>query len=62
MCVENILGKFYNLRRIYYSISDSDKYKLGLNEEPKFREINSKINEIYFGARKAKTKQDNYKT
>ena len=62
MCVENILEKFYNLRRIYHSISDIDKYKLGPNEEPKFREINSKINDIYFGARRIKTKQDKYKT
>ena len=62
MCVENILEKFYNLRRIYHSISDNDKYKLGLNKEPRFREINSKINDIYIGAKKAKTKEDNYKT
>ena len=62
LCVENILEKFYNLRRIYHSISDSDKNKLGLNKEPRFREINSKINDIYIEAKKAKTKKDNYNT
>ena len=62
MCVENILEKLYNLRRIYHSISDNDKYKLGLNKEPKFRQINSKINDIYIELEKAKSKQDNYNT
>ena len=62
LCVENILEKFYNLRRIYHSISDVDKYKLGLIKEPKFRQINSKINDIYIGLTKEKSKNDNYNT
>ena len=62
LCVENILEKFYNLRRIYHSISDNDKYKLGLNKEHKFREINSKINDIYIELKKAKSKNDNFNT
>ena len=46
MCVETILERFYNLRRIYNSILDNEKYNLGLTKEPKFRELISLINAI----------------
>ena len=47
MCVENILEKFYNLGRIYKSFLKEESNNLGLNNEPKFRELNSIINTIY---------------
>ena len=47
MCIENILEKFYNLGRIYKSILKEERYNLGLNKEPRFREINSIIFSIY---------------
>ena len=47
MCVEIILEKFYNLSRIYNSILEQEKNNLGLNKEPRFREINSIINSIH---------------
>ena len=62
MCIENVLEKFYNLRRIYQTINDVDKYKLGLNQEPRFREINSKINEICYSNKKVNIKNNNDKT
>ena len=43
MCIENILEKFYNLVRIYKSILEEERYNLGLNKDPRFREINSII-------------------
>ena len=46
MCVETILQRFYNLRRIYNTILDNEKYNLGLIKEPKFRELISLINII----------------
>jgi len=46
MCVETILQRFYNLRRIYNTILDNEKYNLGLIKEPKFRELISLINAI----------------
>ena len=52
MCVETILEKFYNLGRIYKSIIDIEKYNLGLIKEPRFREINSLINDIYYKNKK----------
>ena len=48
MCIENILEKFYNLGRIYKSILKEERYNLGLNKEPRFREINSIIFSIYY--------------
>jgi len=47
MCVETILEKFYNLSRIYNSILEMEKNNLGLNKEPRFREINTIVNSIY---------------
>ena len=47
MCVDIILEKFYNLSRIYNSILEQEKNNLGLNKEPRFREINSIINSIH---------------
>ena len=52
MCVETILEKFYNLGRIYKSIIDIEKYNLGLIKEPRFREINSLINDIHYKNKK----------
>ena len=43
MCVETILERFYNLGRIYKSITDIEKYDLGLSKDSRFREINSII-------------------
>jgi hypothetical protein len=47
MCIENILEKFYNLVRIYKSILEEERNNLGLNKDPRFREINSIIYSIY---------------
>ena len=47
MCVENILEKFYSLGKIYKSFLKEESNNLGLNNEPKFRELNSIINTIY---------------
>ena len=47
MCIENILEKFYNLDRIYKSILEEERNNLGLNKDPRFREINSIIYSIY---------------
>ena len=57
MCVEIILEKFYNLSRIYNSILEQEKNNLGLNKEPRFREINSIINSIH-GKEKKNNKED----
>lgn len=59
MCVETIVGKFYNLGRIYSSIIDIEKYNLGLNKEPKFIELNSIINSIHNQMKKSNIKYNN---
>ena len=46
MCVDTIIEKFYRLSRIYNSFPETEKYNLGLNKEPKFREINKVIYSI----------------
>ena len=46
MCIEIIIERFYNLLNIYYSISDLEKYNLGLNKLQNFKEINSIIYNI----------------
>ena len=46
MCVDSIIEKFYRLLRIYNSFAEAEKYNLGLNKEPKFRDINSIIYSI----------------
>ena len=43
MCIDTIIEKFYRLLRIYNSFAEAEKYNLGLNKEPKFRDINSII-------------------
>ena len=46
MSIETIIERFYNLLNIYYSISESEKYNLGLNKVQNFKEINSIIYNI----------------
>ena len=56
MCVDTILEKFFRLLRIYNSFAEAEKYSLGLNKEPKFRDINSIIYSIIKKNNKGKEK------
>ena len=57
MCVETILERFYNLGRIYKSITDIEKYDLGLNKDSRFREINSIIYDIKLSKNESRKKE-----
>jgi len=57
MCVETILERFYNLGRIYKSITDIEKYDLGLNKDSRFREINSIIYDIKLRKNESRKKE-----
>ena len=57
MCVETILERFYNLGRIYKSITDIEKYDLGLSKDSRFREINSIIYDIKLRKNESRKKE-----
>ena len=46
MCIETILERLYNLNRIYNSILETEKYNLGLKNDPRFQKLNSILNNI----------------
>ena len=57
MCVETILERFYNLGRIYKSITDIEKYNLGLIKDSRFREINSIIYDMKLRKNESRKKE-----